>query len=925
MKKFLSILLCMVMALTLLAGCGKGDKGTDPTETTKHSHTYASEWSSDETNHWYEATCEHTGLKVNFGEHMDEDLDGLCDVCGYEDQNHKHEFSEDWSTDADYHWHAATCTHIGAVSEKGEHADEDNDGACDVCAYMGDHTHSYEQEWTYDENQHWHEAACDHDVVDEKVDHEDKNNDGECDVCGWFDASHTHTFSDDWKMDVTYHWHGATCEHLGAVSGREQHVDGDENGYCDTCNYLMCQHIDFDLDGECDTCGGPLDPDHVHEYGSETGYDTTGHWFIATCHPGAVSEKVPHEDPNNDGVCNGCGFQLCGHSYAAAWTNNDTHHWHAILCTCSIERKDYAQHVDADGDGGCDVCMYGLPVPSVYETVVDYEPYMMIMDSMITYSPVTINFPQAGRYVITPHTPEGVDVRVWETNNGDFFNSEGPLTVEVTEAGDMTLYFRYFDFGYYEGKEVFFAYSVVRMDDLELNTMQGKVELPANTLYIVKFFAPEVGVYKLFTSVDGIDIGLTEDTMEYFKGHMEMHVTEPGQEFQFFIRYRDLNVTSFIFDWRLDPPFSLNVGEGNFAVDVGAKQFDYKIEFTAPTDGYFLLKVHNEWLTFAQMGDVYIEPVRLETMEVLTHFMQAGEVYTIYLQPVYDYPESTNIYDTLSITNVGEKLSIGSHTVAPGAEGTRYCFTASSSAYYRIEVTNGELGIVASNGTISWTTAPYEVELKIGQTYSYLVRGAGDVTVKTSSHTYNTELNEGENTVTLEPNKHYTVNFAGIDINSYVALSWEGSLDVRVNGVEYTQGATIELLSSEVTVLVKGNGATEVKITVTMVEGGGDDITIEGDSDATLMLHTYVKVAVHRDGTGALARFTAEIGGTYTLTSGSENATVSIQYANGTREQIIVGMDTYSFNLDVGEEIVFYIETVDEEPDSIPLMLTPGN
>lgn len=1026
MKKIFSILLCVGMLLSLLAGCGGDEGGENTTQSTAHKHTYATEWSYNAESHWYQATCEHSTLQANFGEHVDDNLDGACDICKFDFVSCEHTYSAAWSSDAQFHWHAATCNHIGSIADQAEHADENNDGACDVCAYMGEHTHTYEDTWTIDNTQHWHAATCGHDVVADAADHVDESNDGVCDVCGWFDETHTHTFSEEWTCDVTYHWHAATCEHLGAVSGQEQHVDGDENGYCDTCNYLMCSHVDYDLDGECDTCGGPLDPDHIHEFGNEIGSDVDGHWFVSTCHPGAVSEREAHADENNDGVCDICTFQICGHSYAATWTTDDTHHWHAILCTCSIARKDYAPHEDADGDGGCDVCMFGLPVEAVYEMIVNNQPFTLVEDKMITFAPVVINFPQPGKYVITPSNEE---IRVWLTDGSDkddenaFFNSGSSLTVEVEEAGEMTLWFRYFDFGFQAGKEVNFTYSVVRADNLIIETMQGKVELPANTVYIAKFVAQELGTYKLITGVDGLVIGLTEDTMEYYKGHIELVVTEVGQEFTLWLEYRDPTVNSFIFDWQLVEPFCLSVSEGNFAVDVAPTQIDYKIEFTAPTDGYFLLQVHSQWLTFAQMGDVHDEPVRLETMEVLTHYLTAGEVYTIWLQTVYNYPEATNVYDTLTVTNVGEKLNFGvvgdtvlektvhgssennvipvdlqiptagtyriivtgartanlyygedvlanidgfyevdlnasdkykitlhgegamsvkvvpvdysliGGTVTPGAEGNRYCFQAPASFYYHIAVTGGELGIVASNGNVTWTSDAYEVNLTQGQAYSFMLRGDGEVSVTIYAVDYSMDLNVGDNSVYMEPNKFYAVNFKytkpdgtvkDMSLNSSVALTWDGNLTVYINGEVYTRGATITLLDSNVEILLKNNGGTDVKINVILVDDADIREIVEGSSNAQLYLHQVATVAVNRDCKGATAYFTAEESGTYTLTTGDAKAKVWVLAADGSKTEVIVGIGTYDFMLDAGETIQFYIDSDDGSMMSLNLQLTPA-
>lgn len=931
MKKIISILLCLVLMLSLLAGCGK--KGGD--ETTEHKHTYESDWSHDESNHWRQANCEHNTLQANLGEHVDENLDGICDICEYDYSGCQHTYAAVWSSDATGHWKAATCNHIGSVSEKADHTDEDNDGACDVCGYMGDHVHSFEENWNYNDTQHWHDANCGHNTVDQLADHEDVTNDGVCDVCGCDFSGCEHTFSEEWRADVTYHWHPATCEHIGAVSGKEQHVDADENGRCDGCDYLMCNHTDFDLDGECDICGGPLDPDHVHEFGEEIGSNVTSHWYISTCHPGATSEPEDHVDENNDGVCDICAFQICGHSFSNTWTSNDTHHWHAILCTCSIARKDYAEHVDADGDGGCDVCMYGLPVEACYEVVMDNAPFTMTETGMITFAPVTINFPQAGKYVITP---SDVNVRVWLTDGSDsgnedaFYNSGSSLTLEVAQAGEMTLYFRYFDMGYTSGKQHSFAYSVTRMDDLVIKTMQGKVELPANTRYTLMFQAPQIGTYKLITGVDGLVIGLTEDSMEYYKGHIEFTVENVGDIVYFYLEYNDESVKSFIFDWQLVEPFCLSVSEGYYAVDVAPNRVDYKIEFTAPAAGYYLLSVNSEWLTFCEMGDTYAVPVRLETTQVLTPYMEAGQVYTTWLQTVYNYPAATNVYDTLTVSNVGELLGIGYHTVHPGAEGSRFSFQATQDCYYRIQVYGGELGVVASNGTVTWTSNAYEVNMTAGNTYVFMLRGSGYVDVDISTVVYSVNLANGTNNVTLEPNKLYNVNFKynasdgsveDMDSNSVIALSWEGSLNVYVNGEEYQQGSSLSLLNNTVTILVKSNGAANVKITVTVLEDANDR-EVDGVSEAQLTLNQTAILAVNRDGDGAKATFTAETGGTYTLTTYDAKAMIYVVAADGTKTQVLVGAGDYSFQLDGGQTIEFYVQTTDASAASISVVVAAG-
>ena len=73
MKKS-ATLLTVLLALPLLGGCGN-----EP----EHVHTFSSDWSFSETEHWHAATCEHH-VKDLLGNHVDTDANFICDVCGYE-------------------------------------------------------------------------------------------------------------------------------------------------------------------------------------------------------------------------------------------------------------------------------------------------------------------------------------------------------------------------------------------------------------------------------------------------------------------------------------------------------------------------------------------------------------------------------------------------------------------------------------------------------------------------------------------------------------------------------------------------------------------------------------------------------------------------------------------------------------------------
>ena len=98
-----------------------------------HEHTFSDKWSQSETEHWHEATCEHTGEKSGLGAHTDGNKDEKCDVCGYD--MHVHKFSDGWESDETGHWHPATCGHEEVKDGFAAHVDSDNDGKCDACKY----------------------------------------------------------------------------------------------------------------------------------------------------------------------------------------------------------------------------------------------------------------------------------------------------------------------------------------------------------------------------------------------------------------------------------------------------------------------------------------------------------------------------------------------------------------------------------------------------------------------------------------------------------------------------------------------------------------------------------------------------------------------------------------------------------------------
>lgn len=65
---FIFAICLMVSSLFMLTAC---DNDKDPGKQNVHKHTYSTVWSSDETYHWHDATCEHTTEKSDLEQHND--------------------------------------------------------------------------------------------------------------------------------------------------------------------------------------------------------------------------------------------------------------------------------------------------------------------------------------------------------------------------------------------------------------------------------------------------------------------------------------------------------------------------------------------------------------------------------------------------------------------------------------------------------------------------------------------------------------------------------------------------------------------------------------------------------------------------------------------------------------------------------------
>ena len=131
MKKAKIFIVIFSFLVLLLSGCSWN-----------HTHTYSDEWTSDESHHWHSATCGHTSEIIGNAEHTWDQgtetkpateteygvMTYSCSVCGYEKTEqipkleHTHTYSDEWTSNDEYHWHGSACGHEPEISEKARHS-----------------------------------------------------------------------------------------------------------------------------------------------------------------------------------------------------------------------------------------------------------------------------------------------------------------------------------------------------------------------------------------------------------------------------------------------------------------------------------------------------------------------------------------------------------------------------------------------------------------------------------------------------------------------------------------------------------------------------------------------------------------------------------------------------------------------------------
>ena len=307
--------------------CTCGEKGTETFESGETApHSYSTEWSSDETNHWHKcANCDAVADKA--AHRYDNACDTTCNDCG-KTRETSHSFGKEWYKNSEKHWHECSVCHT-KKDEAAHIYHNPCDKDCNICGQTREVTHSYSEVWSYDETNHWHECSVCHTKKDETPHTYDNACDTTCNDCGKT-REITHSYSEVWSNDETNHWH--ECSVCHTKKDEAAHIPGAEATEttaqtCTVCGYVIKAPL-----------GHTHRPTIVRRV--EPTCEKAGNIEHYKCSCG----KLYYDAAATKEITNAAKIILSatGHARGGDWKYSEIYHWHE--CAVCGERMDTAFH-----------------------------------------------------------------------------------------------------------------------------------------------------------------------------------------------------------------------------------------------------------------------------------------------------------------------------------------------------------------------------------------------------------------------------------------------------------------------------------------------------------------------------------------------------------------------------------------------------
>ena len=311
--------------------CTCGEKGTETFESGETApHSYSTEWSSDETNHWHKcANCDAVADKA--AHRYDNACDTTCNDCG-KTREITHSYSEVWSNDETNHWHECSVCHTKkdeAAHIPGAEATETTAQTCTVCGYvikapLG-HTHRptivrrVEPTCEKAGNIEHYKCSCGKLYYDAAATKEITN------AAKIILSATGHARGGDWKYSEIYHWH--ECAVCGERMDTAFHRAGAEATEttpqtCAVCGYVIKEALG-----------------HTHSF-TEKNTDAKYLKSAATCK--ASAEYYYSCSCGEKGTETFKSGEKLAHNFKTEWSSNGEKHWHE--CSLCGEKNKESSH-----------------------------------------------------------------------------------------------------------------------------------------------------------------------------------------------------------------------------------------------------------------------------------------------------------------------------------------------------------------------------------------------------------------------------------------------------------------------------------------------------------------------------------------------------------------------------------------------------
>ncbi len=237
--------------------------------------------------------------------------------------------------------------------------------------------HDYSDNWSYDNNYHWHQAL-DSNVIKDKEKHvfsewevyNSNTNVRKCEICGfkeyaYDEKKHEHVFAEVYSFDENMHWKESICGCNELVSEIAEHniveqiviqASFEHEGLiqysCSECNYSYEMNTPiqehsynwsewiYDDDAHYHLC---LDEGYEN-LKADYEYHTYGKWIVNR----NPTESEKGKEYRMCSICgykewNDIGFVSHHHTFSSSLSHDDTHHWYQATCNHDVV-SDYYKH-----------------------------------------------------------------------------------------------------------------------------------------------------------------------------------------------------------------------------------------------------------------------------------------------------------------------------------------------------------------------------------------------------------------------------------------------------------------------------------------------------------------------------------------------------------------------------------------------------